>query len=248
MIDGEIVNRVSLERWLRRLPDVSDAILKRLLNSADHQNVPRATEGLSRVVEIGTLDLGKLVTSPLLTPQDFTEHRAFIILGRLCKSFLEAFTSPSLCLTEQLANLSRLQHINFALYRKYGSAYISPQLYSDLCALGKSAFFVVAQQKLLDDSQSVYLYQLGSDRLEELFGEVRTSTHDSNYDILQLSHELSGSAALVEVYNRNPDLNRGHRRLKFGLDHVNPRFFTGDLTACNANLTTAWNSGRIQAL
>ncbi|KAF8200489.1 hypothetical protein K438DRAFT_1965949 [Mycena galopus ATCC 62051] len=103
-------------------------------------------------------------------------------------------------------------------------------------ALVKSAFFCVARQQLLDPDRTFYLYQLGSDRLEDTFSEGRTESHDSNVDALQLSERLSSAADTLRIFDENPEWHQGHLRQSWSgkeADHVNPTYFTGDQSVKN---------------
>ena len=71
--------------------------------------------------------------------------------------------------------------------------------------------------------------------------------HARNFDIEQLSEKLGVATLINAAYQRNPDLDRGHRRLSLkgalGIDHVNPRSWEGDTRVGNVNLRAAWADG-----
>ncbi|KAJ7478465.1 hypothetical protein FB451DRAFT_1172794 [Mycena latifolia] len=126
----------------------------------------------------------------------------------------------------------------FVFYRLHGSSFLSNQLYGNLQALVKSAFFCIAHQQLLDSTQPFRLYQIGSDRLEEMFAEVRTES--------ELSDRLSDAADTLGIYDEHPEWHQGHVRRSWSgkeTDHVNPTYFTGDTIVGNVVCETVWRSG-----
>ncbi|KAJ7605499.1 hypothetical protein DFH06DRAFT_1384981 [Mycena polygramma] len=177
-------------------------------------------------------------------------QRAFAMAGEMWRAFLDPFTKGSMSLSEALSDLSKFAHLAFYFYRQHGSSFLSNQLYGDLQAIVKAAFFCVAQQQNLDPSQRFYLYQIGSDRLEEMFAEVRTESHDSNVDALQLSERLSSAADSVRIWNEHPEWHQGHIRRSWSgkeADHVNPTFFTGDMVAGHVAIGKCWDGGGLAA-
>ncbi|KAH9844334.1 uncharacterized protein C8Q71DRAFT_698404, partial [Rhodofomes roseus] len=245
VLNGTVINRIVVTNFLRMLPGHTKASVDILVDPADHQNVPRATKLLQAVVELANMNPTDLSPTAMLT------YQAICLQASLWQSLLDAFIDPSLSLSQQLTCLAKFAHMAFILYLQHGSTFMSNQLYSDIQALIKAVYVCVARQQLLDDTKPFYLYQIGSDRLEELFAEVRTQSHDRNCDMAQLAERLAISADIIQIYNRHPDWNRGQRRRSFtgreGVDHVNPRFYEGDMVVKNVCLETVWRSGLIAA-
>ncbi|KAJ7140342.1 hypothetical protein C8R46DRAFT_1233789 [Mycena filopes] len=242
-----VINRSILTQWLERLPGETKETVAILIDPADHQNVPRAYSLLKAIIAVGA---DRPADAPKLSPTDQSTHRAFALAGEMWDAFLQPFLSRTMSLSERLASFSKFAHLCFAFYRMHGSSFLSNQLYGDLQALVKSAFFCVARQQELDPERAFYLYQIGSDRLEEMFAEVRTESHDSNVDALQLSERLSTAADTLGIFDENPEWRQGHiRRSWFGkeADHVNPSYFTGDQTVKNVVPNAVWHSGRYAA-
>ncbi|KAJ7079589.1 hypothetical protein B0H15DRAFT_787927 [Mycena belliarum] len=242
-----IINRSIITQWLERLPGETKESVAILVDPADHQNVPRAYKLIKASISLGS---DAIPPTPDPSPTDESTRRAFSLAGEMWNAFLEPFTNGSLSLSEQLKSLSKFAHLAFVFYRMHGSSFLSNQLYSDLQALVKAAFFCVAQQQILDPEVAFYLYQLGSDRLEEMFAEVRTESHDSNADSLQLAERLSGAADSVQILNEYPEWHQGHVRRSWSgkeADHVNPTFFTGDLIVGHVVLREVWWAGRVAA-
>ncbi|KAJ7432297.1 hypothetical protein B0H11DRAFT_1760724 [Mycena galericulata] len=243
LIDQVVLNRPILTQWLERLPGETKSTVDILVDPADHQNVPRAYKLIKAVISLGAEGIPD---SPSLSPTDRSTRRAFALAGEMWSSFLDAFLAPEFSLSQRLESLSKFAHMAFVFYRLHGSSFLSNQLYGDLQALVKSAFFCVARQQELDPEQALYLYQIGSDRLEELFAEVRTESHDSNCDALQLSQRLGNAADTLGIFNEHPEWHQGHVRRSWSgkeADHVNPTYFTGDQRVKNVVPSTAWRSG-----
>ncbi|KAK7041117.1 hypothetical protein R3P38DRAFT_3179675 [Favolaschia claudopus] len=243
VVDSTVLNRTIITQWLERLPSETKESVAILVDPANHQNVPRAYKLIRAVNSLGT---ESIPTGPNPSPTDISTQRAFALAGEMWSAFLDPFTDRESSLSERLASLSKFSHLAFVFYRQHGSSFLSNQLYGDLQALVKAAFFSIARQQELDPEQAFYLYQLGSDRLEETFAEVRTESHDSNTDSLQLSERLSTAADTVGIFDENPEWHQGHVRRSWSgkeADHVNPTYFTGDHVVKNVVLSTVWRSG-----
>ncbi|KAI0068929.1 hypothetical protein BV25DRAFT_1844785 [Artomyces pyxidatus] len=245
LVNGVIVHRTHLQEFLQLLPGQSYDTVKILIDPSDHQNVPRAVELLEALASLGDVD------SSHMAPTELVVFSTIKLLGEFWYSFLEPLINPTLSLSEQLRCLSRFGHLSFALYHLHGSSFMSNQLYGDTQAFVKAAFVAVERQRHLDEDLPFYLYQMGSDRLEEIFGEVRTQNHDRNCDILQLSDRLSTSVDNVDILNSYPRWNPGQRRISYtgaeGVDHVNPRYFTGNLIVKDVFTGSVWAKGRLDA-
>ncbi|KAK7006881.1 hypothetical protein R3P38DRAFT_3213632 [Favolaschia claudopus] len=247
VIDQVVLNRPIITQWLEKLPGETKETVAILVDPADHQNVPKAYKLLRAIISVGK---DGIPDTPSLSPTDKITHRAFALAGEMWRAFLDAFTVRELSLSERLASLSQFARMAFVFYRMHGSSFLSNQLYGDLQALVKAAFFCVARQQELDPEQVFYLYQIGSDRLEELFSEVRTESHDSNCDSLQLSERLSTAADTLAIFAEHPEWHQGHVRRSWSgkeADHVNPTYFTGDQRVKTVVLTTVWQAGRSAA-
>lgn len=245
IILATVINRAVLEKYLLRLPGQTEQSVAALLDPTDHQNVPRAVKLLKAIVAIADLDTSDM------SPSERVKMRSLRLLSQLWDSVLQAFINPDLSLSEQLTSLSAFAHLAYALYTMHGTSFMTGQLYSDMQQLVKAAFVCVARQTLLDKTKAFYLYQLGSDRLEELFAEIRTQTHDRNCNIAQLAERLSIAVDIVKILNEYPWWDRGHRRRSFtgteGTDHVNPLYYTGDMVVANVCLENVWSAGMHRA-
>ncbi|KAJ7645018.1 hypothetical protein B0H17DRAFT_1186981 [Mycena rosella] len=89
----------------------------------------------------------------------------------------------------------------------------SPKLYGDSQLMIKNAFFCLAKQQKLDPTQR-FLFQIGDDPLERLFGKLRMlGGHNSAMSYAQAIERLGHACDLQSVYLRQPDLDQGQRRI-----------------------------------
>ena len=84
-----------------------------------------------------------------------------------------------------------------------------------------------------------------------VFLNVRTQDHAPNFDILQLSHKLSVATEINAIFERHPDLDCGHIRRNLidvrGVDHINPKSWTGDVIVGNVAIVQEYLAGRDQS-
>jgi hypothetical protein len=130
---------------------------------------------------------------------------------------------------------------------------MSNQLYGDSQTMIKNAMFCLAKQQELDPTQPFYLFQVGDDPLERLFGKLRMlGGHNSAMNYAQAIDRLGHACDLQGAFMRNPDLEQGERRLSMsrseGVDHLTMKSWTADLTAGSCHAAAAWGAGRDAAL
>jgi hypothetical protein len=175
------------------------------------------------------------------------ENKPFILLGEVLGSFVLPYTSPSMCLAEQVKSLAKCGLLLFALYRSDGAKFLPGQLVYDIQTSIKNVIFCIAKTQLVDTCLPFYLLQTGTDRLESRFGTYRTTTSDRNGDVLQMCERAAGAQHIDEVFCAHPDWNRVPYRLSLdgrsGIDHTNPSSWSGDVTVGGVNLHTAWVEG-----
>jgi hypothetical protein len=168
---------------------------------------------------------------------------------------------PYLCvdlsLSEQIEHLSAAAHLAIILYKLAGKEFIPTNLYIDLMIMIKNVLFCVAKAKIDDPDGEFWLILLGTDRLEELFGILRTMVgNDANLDILQLVSRLSGTTEIANILAKYPQWDRSPRRLKLptmsreskeipdSADHIKPASWRGNVKLKDVSLQTSWNRGR----
>jgi len=105
-----------------------------------------------------------------------------------------------------------------------------------------------------------WIILLRTDRLEELFGILRTIVgNDANLDMLQLRDRITRTTEVSNTLAKYPQWDRGPRRLRLpafskdstelpdNVDHIKPASWRGDVTVRNVILLTCWNRGRRMA-
>ncbi|CUA70771.1 Ubiquitin carboxyl-terminal hydrolase 34 [Rhizoctonia solani] len=241
VINGTHLSHAHVKQLLRLDSAISCDRLDALFDNSDRQSVPKAHTLLKGIYNI----------SQLPDIQKQPGHKPIVLLGELIHAFIAPYTTPSMSLSQQVVCLTKCAFLLFALFRLDGTSFITAQLYYDIQTTIKTAIFSIAKAQILDHQQPFYLIQLGTDRLENLFGIYRTASHDRNLDILQLA-ERSGAAQEVDnILAEYPNYDRKPYRLSLksesGVDHLNPRSWTGDVCVCNVVLSKSWSAGRIEA-
>ncbi|KAI1795787.1 hypothetical protein LXA43DRAFT_1090426 [Ganoderma leucocontextum] len=230
---------------LRRLPAMTADKARQLLDPADKQNVPKAVTLLQRLLEL------KTKAEPSTRPSERRRGENLSFLAEVFGLFVRPFTFIEMSLSEQIRSLSTYAHLIAALWTHHGTRFITGALYADSQAVVKNIVICVARLQLVDEDLPFYIILEGTDRLEALFGDCRTQDHSRNFDILQLSEKLGTSMLIQCIFERNPDLDRGHRRLTLkdamGVDHVNPRSWVGNVRVGDVNLAVEWAQGRHDA-
>ncbi|KZV79434.1 hypothetical protein EXIGLDRAFT_707060 [Exidia glandulosa HHB12029] len=222
-----------------------------LLDPADKQNVPKAVALMQHLHDIAAESERSASTAAHIPTLDVRQGR-IRALSEILWLFVRPFITPDMTLAAQLESLSAFSHSVAILQLKHGSSCLTGALYADTQATIKNIFVIVARLKRINPQYKLFLLLEGTDRLEQLFSETRTLDHARNFDTIQLSYKLSSGFLIHAIFQRNPDLDRGHRRLKLtncmGIDHLNPKSWTGDVCVDNVDLNAVWESGREQAV
>jgi hypothetical protein len=123
----------------------------------------------------------------------------------------------------------------------------------------KNVYFCVAKCKVDDPEGFFWIIQvlLGTDRLEELFGILRTMVgNDANLDFLQLVSRITGTTEVSNILAKYPQWDRAPRRLKLPAltrdtkelpdtsDHIKPGSWRGNVQVKLVSLQTSWRRGR----
>ncbi|KAJ7749861.1 hypothetical protein B0H14DRAFT_3603375 [Mycena olivaceomarginata] len=223
-----------------------------LFNPEDKQNVTLAFKLLQ---DIWSLPLPLDTASPGFRAQ----RHALRLTGSLFYHLLFPYICVDLTLSEQLEHLSAAAHIALILYRDGGKRSLPTLLFVDIMLKIKNAYFCVAKAKVDDPTGKFWLILLGTDRLEELFGILRTMIgNDANLDVLQLAGRLTGTTQVANILAKYPHWDRAPRRLNLPAltrdstelsdktDHIKPPSWRGDVSVENVTLLTCWNRGRRQ--
>jgi hypothetical protein len=142
-------------------------------------------------------------------------------------------------------------------YQLARKEFIPTNLYIDMMIMIKNFLFCVAKAKLNDPDGEFWLILLGTDRLEELFGILRTMVgNDANLDILQLVSCLSGTTEVANILAKYPQWDRCPRQLRLpamsreskeipdSADHIKPASWKGNVKVKEVSLQTSWNRGQ----
>ncbi|TFK71092.1 hypothetical protein BDN72DRAFT_856481 [Pluteus cervinus] len=234
---------------------VSDGIpldrIRVLFKPDDTQDVPTAFELLKDIwISPHTSDNDK--------PELETSTReALWVFGKFLYHLIFPYICVDFTLSEQLEHLSAAAHLALILYRSGRKAFLPTDLYVDVMLMIKNVYFCVAKAKVDNPTGSFWIVLLGTDRLEELFGILRTMVgNDANSDILQLVSRLGGTTEVANILAQYPHWDRGPQRLKIpamtrdsqelpaGTDHIKPGSWRGDVRVYNVSPQTAWRRGR----
>lgn len=183
-------------------------------------------------------------------------REAIRIYGDLCYHLIVPYICVDLSLSEQLEHLSSAAHLALALYEP-GDRLMPTTLYIDIMIFIKNVFFCVAKAKADHPNDPFYIVLLGTDRLETLFGILRTMVgNDANLDIFQLSLRVTGTTEVANIFTLHPEWDKSPRRLHLPLvtremeaipdaaDHANPALWRGDVIPLLISLITCWKYGR----
>ncbi|KAJ7858769.1 hypothetical protein B0H13DRAFT_2356369 [Mycena leptocephala] len=136
-------------------------------------------------------------------------------------------------------------------------SFMANQTYVNLMIMIKNVFFCIAKTKIDIPDAEFFIILLGTDRLEVLFGLIRTAIGtDANCDIYQLCTRASHLTESTIILASRPQWDRSPRRLKLPMiiteegeispkaDHITPAAWKGDTHVRNVTLLTAWIQGK----
>ncbi|KAF8150028.1 hypothetical protein B0H34DRAFT_638182, partial [Crassisporium funariophilum] len=213
-----------------------------LLNPADKQNVPKAVTLLQNLFELGSK------TGVIATPGLVQRMQKVFFIANVLSYFLFPFIKVEMSLGEQLRSLSTYAHLITALVRKHKSAFITSALVFDSQSIVKNIFYTAARLQGVDPKLKYFILFEGTDRLEGVFSHARTQDHARNFDVLQLAHKLSIGAEINAIFEKYPDLDRGHYRRNLvgthGVDHINPKSWVGDVAVGNVDIVAEYLEGQ----
>ncbi|KAA1480083.1 hypothetical protein DENSPDRAFT_789909, partial [Dentipellis sp. KUC8613] len=168
---------------------------------------------------------------------------------------------PYICvdldLAEQLSHLSSAAHLALALYthRNAKGRFLPLPLYIDIMIMIKNVFFCAAKAKVDNPDLPFHVILLGTDRLETIFGILRTIIgNDTNLDCLQLALRVTGTTEVSNILARHPEWDKSPRRLHLptlsrdaqaipGADYIAPRSWRGNVRPRDVTLSTCWRRG-----
>ena len=243
-ISDSLITTEMVGEALLLLDNMPHEKVEQLLHPADKQNVPKAVNLLQSLFDLA----GKHYT---VTPAILERVQRVVFLAKVLSCFLFPFIKVEMSLSEQLRSLSTYTHLLTAIYRKHRTAFVTSALYADSQAIVKNIIITVARMQTLDPTLDYHILFEGTDQLEGVFSHVRTQDHARNFDILQLAHKLSIGAEINAIFERCPDLDRGHIRRNLinarGVDHINPKSWIGDVCVGKVNIYNEYMAGRAAA-
>lgn len=175
------------------------------------------------------------------------------VRGAIAERLLAILLRPETDVAELLQGLSCVSHLLLVLYRQHKTAFMTGQLYHDTQAMIRSIFYCVLQAQKHCPNQPMFLWQIGTDGLENVFALARTLTHSSNFNLKELCDRLGAAVALEDIYAAHPDWKRISKRLSGSLDHMNVRSWLERGSEQNCNIRTvdvkaSWAEGRHDAV
>ena len=226
--------------------------IRSLFNPDDKQDVKMALDMLKDIWSLPR------ASKSANSNRGFLDNReALWILGKFLFHLVFPYLCIDLSLSEQVEHLSAAAHLALALYKQASKEFIPTGLYVDLMIMIKNVIFCIAKAKVDDPNGEFFPIQLGTDRLEELFGILRTMVgNDANVDMLQLVSRLSGTTEVANILAKYPHWDSSPRRLKFNAltretkeipdsaDHIKPPSWRGNARLKDVSLQTSWNRGR----
>ena len=171
----------------------------------------------------------------------------------VAEKLLAVLCNPKKTVRELLAGFSCFAHLLLILLCALRTAVMTTQLCHDLQATIHGIFFVVLKVQDHCPATPVFLWQISTGALENIFGVVRNLTHSSNINGKELRDRLGAAVALEEIYAKHPSLCRKSRRLSLThlgeIDHMNVRTWAeaGPAGSCDvrsAKVASCWNEGR----
>lgn len=244
-IGDTIIKREDFRHVLIDMAELSEKQVDALLNPADKQNVPSAVNLLKHLLD----GSGRQPSRP--DPSFHNTRRKINFLMKILSYFVLPFSSPDMCLSDQLKYLAAYQHLVTAMYRKHHSSFMNTALYADSQSIVKSIFHTATRLQLISPDIEYFILFDGQDRLEGVFSNVRTQDHARNFDPLQLAHKLSVGAEVNAIFERNPDLYQGHMRRNLqgsrAGDHLNPASWKGNVRVGDVVIYDIYMLGRAEA-
>jgi hypothetical protein len=215
-----------------------------LLDPADKQNVPKAVNLVSSLAKIRKQEILKL-------PSINARIERVVFLANVLGCFLDVFTHVEMSLSEQIRSLSTYAHLITALYQKHRTGFLTSALLANSQAIVKNIIFTLARIQTINPDAVYYILHEGTDRLEGVFSHARTQDHARNFDTLQLAQKLSIGAEINAIFQRYPELDRGHVRRNLvnvrGVDHVNPKSWLGNVRVGDVDIQKEYFAGRDKA-
>ncbi|KAJ7724109.1 hypothetical protein B0H16DRAFT_1333685 [Mycena metata] len=239
-IGDTVLKPSDLLKHLAMHPHISYEKAKGLLDPGDKQNVPKA---VSLIQELHALQKLPMPTHPSEAKTRHSINFYAEFMGYLIFPFIEINQS----LSQQIRSLSTYAHLCTAMYLKNGINFLTNPLFADSQLIVRCNIITTARLQGINPKLKFYIILDGTDRLEGVFCDTRTIDHSPNFNIEQLVQKLAAGALINATFQRNPDLDRGHRKLKLtgalGIDHINPASWLGNVVVGNVDIPHEYEDG-----
>ncbi|KAJ7273135.1 hypothetical protein C8J57DRAFT_1063442 [Mycena rebaudengoi] len=213
---------------------------KILLDPEDKQNVPKAIALIQEMHALRDLPIPQ-------NPSERKIRHALNFHAEFMGYFIFPFIDVKQSLSQQIRSLSTYAHLCTAMHLKHGTAFLTNPLFADSQMIVRCIIITTARLQVINPNLKFFIILDGTDRLEIVFCDTRTMNHSSNYDLEQLVQKLATGALINATFQRNPDLDRGHRKLKLsgalGIDHINPASWEGDPLVGRVNIPLQYDLG-----
>jgi hypothetical protein len=159
-----------------------------------------------------------------------------------------------------MVSLSMAAHCILALYIKARGHFMPIQLYTDIMHMVQNVFFCVTKIRIDAPTANFFIILLGTDRLEVIFGILRSMIgNDNNVDIYQLASRLVSAAETSSILAKHPEWDRGLNHLNLPplmhhengidarVDHLNQESWIGNTAVATVSPRTCWTLGWTKA-
>jgi hypothetical protein len=249
LVYGTWITPTILRSHLLEAGHKSDHI-RAVLNPNDKQDVMLAYNLLRDVWTLPEISSGP--------PGRIQARQALCIFGSMCYHILVPYICVDLSLGDQLKYLSYAAHLALVLYAHENTCrdFLPAALYIDLILMIKNVFFCIAKAKVDTPEEDFSIVLLSTDRLESLFGCLRTMVgNDANVDNFQLGTRLTGTMESANILALHPEWDKAPRRLHLphvsqdmttipdSADHISPRSWRASQSLCSVTPPTVWIQG-----
>ncbi|KAH9024681.1 hypothetical protein EDB85DRAFT_1870012 [Lactarius pseudohatsudake] len=225
--------------------------IQAVLNPNDKQDVTLAYMLLRDIWSLPVLSSGP--------PGRVQAREALRLLGSLFYHLLVPYICVDMPIEGQLEHLSYAGHLALVLYVHENACgnFLPTALYCNIALMIKNVFFCVAKAKVDTPNDDFNIVLLGTDRLETLFGCLRTVVgNDTNVDTYQLGSRLTGTMESASILALHPEWDKAPRRLKLPsldrnmdiipncADHISPRSWRASQSLQSVTPPTVWIQGR----
>ena len=123
---------------------------------------------------------------------------------------------------------------------------IPTQLYHDLQTTFENTFYCAAKYQKYHPDLPLFLFLLGTDVLERIFGNMRQKSK-CGFDALEMIYMCRSMTELAKIFDKHSDWTSGRDKMmsRLCLDYSNPsNWDKSKLTLQDVNLPVLWEQGR----